>query len=372
MMMQQKRLHNRLLKHIPNKRLMIARVAGALGILHLLEFITTRRKPVIAVLTYHRIAVPNDSARPYYDPVISATPESFQTQIKLLAQRFQILTLQELLCLQAGDQPHKYFKKPGVLITFDDGYRDNFEIALPLLQSYGVPATFFITTKFLEDPGLPWWDHVAYVLKTTNVPTLCLERFKGDKEPFHVGLGPDASTDARARAVRTVIDHFLDDSIADHPWFLDQLNTQAEVEIDPRAAGRELFMGWDEVREVSRAGMSIGSHGHTHLALAKLDEVMQRIELTISRTLLKNGTGKEVQALAYPFGWNQTYSTCTQKLAAEVGYHLGFSSMEGINTLASLRREPMGLRRLNVGTGDSALLLRARFLSYGTLGRSTF
>ena len=371
MMMQQKRLHNRLLKHIPKKRLMIARAAGALGVLRLLEFIVTCRKPVIAVLTYHRIAVPNDPVQAYYDPVISATPESFRTHIELLVQRFQVLTLEELLCLQAGGQTHKSFKKPGVFITFDDGYRDNCEIALPLLQSYGVPATFFIATKFLEDPDLPWWDHVARILKTTNVRTLRLERFKGDKEPLHIGLGPDASTDIRTRAVRTVINCFLDDSITDHSWFLDQLNAQAEVVIDTRAAGRELFMGWDEVRQLLRAGMSIGSHGHSHLALAKLDEVTQRTELTTSRMLLKNGTGKEVHALAYPFGWNQTYSTYTQKLAVEAGYHLGFSSMEGINTLTSLCREPMGLRRLNVGTGDSALLLHARFLAYGTLGHST-
>src|SRR5208283_747192 len=155
MMMHQKKFYNRLLKHIPNKRLMIAHMAGAFGILRLLEFIATRGKPVIAVLTYHRIAVPNDPRRPYYDPIISATPESFGKQIELLAQRFQVLTLEELLYAHADSQVHKYLKKPGVVVTFDDGYRDNFEIALPLLQSYGVPATFFLPTRFLEDPDLP-------------------------------------------------------------------------------------------------------------------------------------------------------------------------------------------------------------------------
>jgi peptidoglycan/xylan/chitin deacetylase (PgdA/CDA1 family) len=368
--MSQERLHYRLLEQIPNKRLMIARVAGALGILRLLEAIAARREPSIVVLTYHRIAVPDDATRPYYDPVISARPESFRAQIRFLAQRFQVLTLEELLYLQAGREATNRVKRPLALITFDDGYRDNHETALPILQRYHVPATFFIPTKFLEDPSLPWWDHVASVLKTTEVDALRLERFPQDNEPLFIKLGPRAGSGERTTAIWKVIGHFLDGTIADYPWFLDQLNVQARVTLDTQAAGRELFMGWDELRQLTRAGMGIGSHGHSHQALGRLSEDAQRIELSTSRMLLQRGTGKEVRALAYPFGWNLTYTRRTQELATEVGYRLAFSSLEGINTLTSLHREPMALRRLNVGMGDSPSLLRARAVSYATLGCS--
>jgi peptidoglycan/xylan/chitin deacetylase (PgdA/CDA1 family) len=366
----QERLHSRLLGHIPNKRLIVAQLAGALGFLRLLEFLAARKKPAIVVLTYHRIALPNDAAQPYYDPVISATPESFRAQLRLLARHFRLLTLEELLSLQVDAQARAQINKPVALVTFDDGYRDNYETALPILQSHNVPAVFFIPTRFLEDPVLPWWDHVAYVLKTTQVDALCLERFKGDKNPIHIQLGRCAGADERTRAVQAVIAHFVNGTIGDHPWFLDQLNVQGRVAIDTQAIARKLFMGWDEVKELVRAGMPIGSHGHSHQALGKLSDDAQRTELTTSRMLLENGTGKDVHALAYPFGWNLTYSARTQQLAAEAGYRVAFSSSEGVNEVASLHREPMSLRRLNVGTGDSPLLLRARALSYATLGRS--
>ena len=57
-----------------------------------------------------------------------------------------------------------------MLITFDDGYRDNFDLAVPILRERGIPATFFLPTAFLDSPRLPWWDHVAYVIKQTAGP----------------------------------------------------------------------------------------------------------------------------------------------------------------------------------------------------------
>jgi peptidoglycan/xylan/chitin deacetylase (PgdA/CDA1 family) len=372
MMTSQSHPWKRILRQIPNKRLALAWAARVVGILELLEFIAARREPVVTVLTYHRIALPAGPAQMYYDPVISATPESFRAQIELLARKFQLLTLDDLLCTQAIANVAQSSHKPGVLVTFDDGYRDNYETALPILQRYDVPATFFISTQLVEDPTLPWWDHVAYALKTTRVSTLRVERFEGDTEPLEIQLGPSPSAVTRAAATRAIIGHFVDGTIDNHPWFLDQLSAQARVAIDTRAAGCELFMGWDEVKQLASAGMSIGSHGHSHQAMAKLSDVTQRAELVMSRTLLESATGKEVHALAYPFGWDQTYSPRTQELATEVGYQLAFSATEGVNSLLTLCQEPMALRRLNIGTGDSPLLLRARVLSYVATGRSVF
>ena len=132
-----------------NKRESLARLSNRLGVLNLLERLAAAR-PGLIVFTYHRIAEPG--ADPFYDPVISATPESFRVQVEALGRRVRVLTLGEALEWIASGPP---WREPAALITFDDGYRDNFEVAAPILRDRGIPATFFIPTAFLEAPRLP-------------------------------------------------------------------------------------------------------------------------------------------------------------------------------------------------------------------------
>lgn len=123
--------------------------------------------------------------------------------------------------------------------------------------------------------------------------------------------------------------------------------------IDSRALGRELFMGWDQVRQLADAGMSVGSHGQSHRLLAGLDDIAQRRELTESKQFLETSIGREVTAVAYPFGWEGTFTARTIELVIEAGYRLAFSSLEGVNRPGTAAFQPFALRRLNVGTGDS-------------------
>ena len=149
-----------------NKRDFLARSFGRLGILGLLEHLAAAR-PGLTVLTYHRIAEPG--ADLFYDPVISATPGSFRAQVDWLGRRMRVLTLPEAIERIASESP---WREPAALVTFDDGYRDNFEAAAPILRERGIPATFFLPTAFLEAPRLPWWDRVACIIKQTRVNRL--------------------------------------------------------------------------------------------------------------------------------------------------------------------------------------------------------
>jgi peptidoglycan/xylan/chitin deacetylase (PgdA/CDA1 family) len=357
-----------LLARIPNKREFLARSFGSLGILRLIEGLAAARPPALVVFTYHRIAVPGVASDDYYDPVISATPEAFRAQVEFLRSRFEIATLDELATPGGTIRPDR--KRPPALITFDDGYRDNFTTALPILRELGVPAAFFIPTGYLQAPRLPWWDHVACATKRTRAARLALERSPGDPSPLAIDLGTSPSDAERTAAIMTVIRAFLDGTIPDPTWFLDQLDRQAEVDVDSETRGRALFMGWDEARQLLAAGMAVGSHGHAHVALAGLDDDAQRRELAGSKATLEEMLGREVPAIAYPFGWPGTFTARTTELAAEAGYSLAFSSLEGVNRPGRLGFEPMALRRLNVGTGDTPPLLRARAALQAALGRS--
>jgi len=366
-------LRYRLLDRIPNKREFLARAFGSMGFLRLLEQIGASW-PVLVVLTYHRIAVPGISSNSYFDPVISATPEAFEAQLRFLSTRFHILSLEDVLDIAADKGLSASILpdsgKPIALVTFDDGYRDNYETALPILCKLGVPATFFIPTGFLDTARLPWWDHVACVLKRTRVPRFSLERWPGDVEPIVINLESTSSSQHRIMAITVVVHSFLDGAINDELWFLAQLDRQAEVSIDTSMLGRELLMNLDQVKQLADAGMSVGTHGQSHRALASLHDATQYHELTESKRFLESSLGLDIKALAYPFGWQGTFTARTMQLAIEAGYHLAFSSREGINRPGNAAFQPFALRRLNVGTGDSPTLLRARAVLHTAFGTS--
>jgi peptidoglycan/xylan/chitin deacetylase (PgdA/CDA1 family) len=350
------------LEGIPNKRQFLAQVLGRAGAIGLLERAAAARGQALVVLTYHRIADP--AADGLYDPVISATPDSFRTQIEWLHNRFRVLTLNEL---EARLQNAGCWTEPAAFVTFDDGYRDNFVLAAPILREFDVPATFFIPTEFPESSRIPWWDHVAYVIKQTNVKQLMLKRSPHGGDP---PLLIDLDRVSRHAAIMTVIDAFLADTIADEARFLEQLASQAEVAVSTQTLNRELFMTWDQVKQLADAGprFSIGSHAHSHRKLAKLDDETQRRELAQSKAILENRLGRPVDALAYPFGWSGAYRASTKMAAKEPGYRQAFSALAGVNRRGTI--DPYEIRRLGVGSADSVALLRARSALYSALGRS--
>lgn len=348
---------------VPGKRAMLASALGVSGAARALEAVARARGRSIVVLTYHRIARPALESNPYYDPVVSASPEGFREQMLMLRRHFRVVGA--LDALEPADDG-----KPAAIVTFDDGYRDNFDAALPILEELGIPATFFIPTGFLENPRLPWWDHVAGVLKKTRVPLIELKRWPGDESPVELDLGDNPSAEDRRAVIMGVIRLFLEREVRDESWFLSQLEEQAEVEVDSECLGRELFMSWEHLKRLASLGHAIGSHGHSHQALATLDEDDQRRDLALSRSILEMATGGEVRAVAYPYGWPGAFGDRTVELAGEVGYSLGFTALEGINRPDAPGFNPLALRRLNVGSGDSPALLRARAALHGAMGRS--
>jgi peptidoglycan/xylan/chitin deacetylase (PgdA/CDA1 family) len=347
----------------------LARVLKTAGLPYILERCTTKLT-VLVVLTYHRIAEPGIRSNHYYDPIISATPESFEQQMLLFGKHFTPISIAEMRDLQALGVIASRTRKPLLLVTFDDGYRDNFDVALPILQKLGIPATFFIATRFLDCPQLPWWDHIAYVLKHTQTSQLLLKRSRNDLDPLRITVSRDVKNRLRTVAVAEIVKQFLNNGIEDELWFLGELEAQAGVSVNSQKLGRDLFMNWEQLSKLASSGFSVGSHGHHHLPLGRLDAQIQLHELRHSKERLESVLGSEIHIVAYPFGWLGTFTIDTQQLAAKAGYQFAFSSIEGVNYPESAHFMPFCLRRLNVGMGDSGLLVRSRALFHSAFGNS--
>jgi peptidoglycan/xylan/chitin deacetylase (PgdA/CDA1 family) len=337
------------LSSIPNKREFLARRLGDLGVLRLLE--RAGRRPGLLVVTHHRIGDPTTS--PYYEPVYSASPEAFRAQLCYLRAHFRMVGPETL-----GDALSS--AEPSVLVAFDDGYRDNFDVAFPILRELGVPAIFFIPTAFLQTPRLPWWDHVAYVIKHSPQTRILLDW----PMPLVLELGPPPRTDA----IWNIIRLYLDGTITDEPRFRAHLAERAQVAVDELSLGRGLFMSWEQIQTLADSGMAIGSHSHTHRKLAALSEDEQMYELTESRRILEQTLGRAVDTIAYPFGWVGAFGRVTERLAETAGYQLAFSAKPGVNRRANW--DPFALRRLSVGSSDTAAIFRARIALNAACGRS--
>lgn len=276
-------------------------------------------RDLLLVLTYHRIGNPDDDL---FDPgVFSATGDQLNEHISSLKKsHVSLVTLQEAQAFVDGTLREKT-PRCRVLITFDDGYLDNYEVAFPILSSHGVQGVFFLVTSMMGSCFVPWWDHIAFLMKTARQRRFFLR--------YPAELVVDLVENGISKSLEDVLSLYKRPENADPERFILELKEKSKGEDLPVTLQR--FVGWDEAREMIAGGMAIGSHTHSHHVLSQLGPEQQRQELTRSRELLTEKLGVNVDAVAYPVGGTACFSEQTQSLAKKSGYSIAFSFYGGIN-----------------------------------------
>lgn len=281
-------------------------------------------RDMLLVLTYHRIGDPASDA---FDPgVFSATGEQLDQQISYLKRRASLVTLDEASIFASGKERGG---KPRcrVLITFDDGYLDNYQLAFPILRSHGVQGVFFLATSMVGSGAVPWWDRIAYLVKNARARRFTLR--------YPAELAVDLDAGGLTKSLRDVLHLYKRPENIDSARFLREL--EAETKADPPLGTLRRFLDWQEAREMIDGGMAIGSHTHSHPLLSQLEPQQQKQELTESRAILKERLSMEPDALAYPVGARDSFTERTQELAREAGYRIAFSFHGGTNLPGTTR-----------------------------------
>ena len=237
-----------------SKKEMLAQFASQTGITRVLESLP--RRASLLILNYHRIG---DHRQTAYDPgLYSCTGEEFDWQVNWLKRRFPILNLHEAVDIVHGRAKPS---RTSILLTFDDGYRDNYQEAFPVLRKHNVSATFFLPTFFVGGHSLPWWDEIAYMVKQAKGPRL--------KLAYPEAADFDLTVPNRLTAVFEVLRVFKRATAVDTERYLDELSAASGVK-RPGEHSERCFMTWDEAREMQAAGMCFGSHTHTHEILGRI------------------------------------------------------------------------------------------------------
>jgi peptidoglycan/xylan/chitin deacetylase (PgdA/CDA1 family) len=321
-------------------------LATALGSLRVPELVLALRRatsPWITVLAYHRIA-PADAVSTMDDGVVDATPEQLDRQLAFVRRWFDVIALGDLLAYAGG---RGRLPRNPLLVTFDDGYREGHDVALPLLLRHGIRATFFVTTDCVERRRLFWWDHIAHVVKASRRPRIALEY----PERLELVLGTPAARRASIGRVQRIV---KDRPGLDLPRLLEELRRAAGVDLTvdgERRLAEDAVMRWEHVVALHRAGMDVQSHTCTHRVLQTLADVDVARELRVSRQTLEDVLGEPVRAVSYPVGRPPRGAPQIKRQVREAGYDMGFSNGTGINRLRSF--DPLDARRLSMDVGLS-------------------
>jgi peptidoglycan/xylan/chitin deacetylase (PgdA/CDA1 family) len=297
----------------------------------------------LLVVNYHRIG--NPGASPLDRGAFSGTAEALNAQIAILKREADIILPADLEA--AREKPGRY-----VMLTFDDGYRDNYELAFPILKAHGVGAVFFPCTSFIDRAALAWWDEIAWMVRSSPRQGL-------PANPW-LRQALDFDEPGRERAIRLILSRYkeLPATIAgEFIAFLAEATGSGRA--DPTLA-TDLWMTWGMVREMHAAGMEIGGHTVNHPILARLNPDQQQVEISGCRQRLTSELGAAPRAFAYPVGGRDAFDSSTQSILCAEGFQYAFSFYGGYSRFNRHRPwHPLDIPRVAVSHDAGLATIKA-------------
>jgi len=275
----------------------------------------------LSTLIFHRVL-------PAPDPLFPDEMDArrFAEVCGWLKSWFNMLPLDQAVTrLKAGTLPAR-----AACITFDDGYADNFEVAMPILQQHGLTATFFIATGFLNG-GRMWNDTIIETVRNGTSPLL-------DFSSLNLGRHPVTTLADKRAAIAALIDQVKYQPLAQRISVTEQIARLAQVQLP-----QDLMMTSLQVKAMHQAGMQIGAHTVSHPILARLSEDQARQEISDSQIFLERLLGERVGLFAYPNGKpGEDYSLQAVEVVRSLGFDAAFSTQWGASRQGD---DPLQIRR---------------------------
>ncbi|ANB03759.1 polysaccharide deacetylase [Ectothiorhodospira sp. BSL-9] len=265
----------------------------------------------LSILIYHRVL-------PEPDPLLPSDPDAatFRWQMQVVSKLFNVVPLSEAVKrLQNGTLPPR-----AACITFDDGYADNHDVALPILREQGLPATFFVATGFL-DGGMMFNDRVLETIR--RMPS-------GDLDLVDIGLGKRRidGLGERKALIKEVIQSVKYLESGEREEKVAQLAAEC-----PQALPTDLMMTSAQLKGLDAAGMEIGGHTHSHPILARLEDDQARADILKGKEILESLLSHDVRLFAYPNGKpGSDYLATHAEMVRACGFDAAVSTAWGVST----------------------------------------
>lgn len=240
-----------------------------------------------------------------YDPnrELIVSTEFFDSFLESVKRSHRLCSLDETL-----DHLRSGSKEKIAHITFDDGYKDNLEYALPILEKHGAPATIYVTTRLVDGDAWMWWHELWDII--SNVASIS---YVIDDKTFFFRCHSALEKKNVFKGLRR--------EFANMDIETQKLVLHSMTGTDKRVSYGDLCLNWQEIEVMGKAPLiTIGSHTHSHPNLSVQSLLSVEYELAYSKSLLEGKLGKTIVHLAYPFGGNGQYGTREASIAKNLGY----------------------------------------------------
>ena len=285
-----------------------------------------RAEPRFVILCYHRIGV---EGVPLYSTL---EPQIFEAQMRYLRRHYRVLSLAQML----GELEKPVSAGPAVAVTFDDGYRDLFVHAFPILRKYEIRATIFAIAEAIETGMAPWYDRLFLGLRVYPAQTITVDL----DVPTELHL---ENAKARLEATETIVRWLRTQPDSKRRDFCSDLSRRLPV---PEAELQRRMLTWEQLRIMQADGIDCGSHTVTHPVMSQLDQEIRIRELRESREILEIRLGQPIRDFAFPFGQPADCAGVTELDLSSCGYRSAATMVSGTNRQGANR---YSLRRVSIG-----------------------
>lgn len=269
-------------------------------------------------------------------------PDWLDAQIAYLARHYETIPLSRLL---ACYEERRVVPGRSIVLTFDDGFRDNLTEGLPILRRHGVTATVFVVTGCISSGELPWPQRLGFMFQRSELQSFTFQPDMPGASPRHVALDSAAGRHAAYLAVKEYLKPLGREQR--EAWLA---RLQRELGVEPP---RDRMLSWSDLRELRAAGWEIGAHTFSHPWLARIPCAEAREEMERCREELWEHLGIERPSFCFPAG------SCSEELrvlARELGFRSAFqpNPPRRVNTLAG--SDPFSLGRMGLPNAPRMVL----------------
>jgi len=302
------------------------------------------------VLMYHSVL---DDPRECADSIgvanINAT-DAFRKQMEMLARSYDAVTVEDIRLFVTGQ---KEMPRRLVAVTFDDGYADNAEVAAPVLNGLGIPASFYLTVESVNTGRAPWFCHLRHAFTST--------RKRSWLDP--TGRSWDLADGARREPALSVASEHLTRLVGSAQQEALQA-IEMDLDVEPLAPKKQLMMTWEQAKRLHRAGHVVGSHSLTHPNMAYIADKDLNYEFEESKRKMERELAMPVVHFSYPAAaLAVSWTEHTVAASEQVGYQTAVTTTSGV---VSRGANPLALRR--IGAPDDFGEFQWE-LQYAPLGR---
>jgi len=305
-------------------------VISSLYSLKFFDMMRQLKKKRVIILMYHRFS---QKPQPF-----KIQQSIFENQIKFLKKKYNFISLKhysEVLNGKRDDLPNN-----PIIITIDDGYRDNYTYAYPVLKKYSIPATIFLATDFISHKAWLWSNKLEYILKNSR------------KKDFDLVLGNKKdhfSVDGFNNWHRTqlaIFNYCAEQRNDMKNEIMHELSRSLSVDVPSQTVGDFQALTWDQIIEMSHNGIEFGSHTCSHPILSRLTNEQVKYEIVHSKNEIEKMIQKQVDLFCYPNGTLADFTPTTIDILRSSSYSAAVTTIPGHNLMK--KQIPFLLKRISI------------------------